>query len=291
MNTYLTVDIGGTKLAAALIKDGVIIERQQIETVSSHSPDVLRAALSDLLLPLSKKADCVAVASTGIISNGQLTALNATNLGGLNQFPLQSVIASITGLHTVVINDAQAAAWAEYFAYSEQYPNMAFITVSTGVGVGLVLNGKLLIGARGIASHAGHMLADPHGHCCGCGRIGCVESVASGRAIERDGEVMFGPNVTGRDIYQYYLTGHPDATLIIKRSASAIAQLIADLTIAVDLDAVVLGGGVGLANGYLSLVDEALSALPDIYHPPILPALCGTNAGLVGAAKWAESII
>ncbi|WP_036823677.1 ROK family protein, partial [Photobacterium sanctipauli] len=98
MKTYLAVDIGGTKLAAALISQGLIIEREQISTPSSQSPEALSDALAALLVPLAQKADVVAVASTGIINNGILHALNPANLGGLNAFPLQAVIAEMTGL-------------------------------------------------------------------------------------------------------------------------------------------------------------------------------------------------
>lgn len=291
MTTYLAVDLGGTKLAAALVKDGVIFDRQQIETSSSASPDDLKTALSTLLLPMSSRADRVAVASTGIINNGVLTALNPSNLGGLNTFPIQSVIASITGLKTTVINDAQAAAWAEFIAYDCQYSNMAFITISTGVGAGLIVNGKLLTGSRGIAGHAGHMLGDPNGPICGCGRKGCVEAIASGRAIGLAGKAYFALPCSGQDVYSHYLNGDAKATEIINRSAAVIAQLVADLAIGLDLDAVVLGGGVGLAQNYLSLVEAKLLTLPAIYRSKLLPALCGADAGIIGALRWAETDI
>lgn len=288
MSTYLAVDLGGTKIAAALIKSGVIIEKKQIETSSSASPNDLKQALSTLLLPMANRADKVAVASTGIINNGVLTALNPSNLGGLNTFPIQAFIASLTGLTTTVVNDAQAAAWAEYIAYEGQYLNLAFITVSTGVGAGFVLDGKLLIGSRGIAGHAGHMLSDPNGPLCGCGRKGCVEAIASGRAMGLAGQEYFNLPCSGQDVYSHYLDGNLPATAIVHRSAAAIAQLIADLTISLDLDAVVLGGGVGLAKNYRALVERELLTLPTIYRPMVLPALCGTDAGVIGVSQWAE---
>ncbi|PSW19931.1 N-acetylmannosamine kinase [Photobacterium sanctipauli] len=290
MKTYLAVDIGGTKLAAALISQGLIIEREQISTPSSQSPEALSDALAALLVPLAQKADVVAVASTGIINNGILHALNPANLGGLNAFPLQAVIAEMTGLETVVINDAQAAAWAEFQALEEQSStSMAFITVSTGVGAGLVNQGNLLVGARGIAGHAGHMLADPTGPQCGCGRIGCVESIASGTAIGREGEAFFGKETTGYDVYQQFLAGNQDAERIVRRSAKAIANLIADLTISLDLDVVTLGGSVGLAEGYLNMVSEYLEAQPAVYRPKVIPAQTGADAGLIGVASWAAN--
>ena len=289
MTTYLAVDLGGTKLAAALVKGGIVSARQQLDTQSDKSPEVLRQNLAALLTSFQDKADRVVVASTGIIQDGQLTALNPLNLGGLDHFPLKAEIETITGLPTLVINDAQAAAWAEHQAAGGQYSNMAFITVSTGVGAGLVIDGQLQIGARGIAGHAGHTLADPNGPVCGCGRRGCVEAIASGTAIGQQGSAVFGTGCTGRDVYQRYLAGDEAAKQIVTRSATVIAQLIADLTITNDLDAVVIGGGVGLATNYLELVEEALSKLPAVYQPILLPAKCSTDAGLIGAALWAQA--
>ncbi|MGF1682887.1 N-acetylmannosamine kinase [Photobacterium minamisatsumaniensis] len=289
MNTFLAVDLGGTKIAAALISNNVVLQREQIATPSAKSPNELTKALSLLLTPLVKQADIVAVASTGIIDNGVLNALNPANLGGLNAFPLQAVIQEITGLETIVINDAQAAAWAEYHALTQPVNNMAFITVSTGVGAGLVLNGELMVGSRGIAGHAGHMLADPNGPVCGCGRTGCVESIASGTAIARQGEAFFGTGISGEIVYQKYLSGDSNAELIIRQSAKVIANLIADLTISLDLDTVALGGSVGLAKGYLGLVRQYLEEQPSIYQPDVIAAVTGADAGLIGVSKWAEN--
>ncbi|MGL4268545.1 MAG: N-acetylmannosamine kinase [Plesiomonas sp.] len=295
MTICLAVDIGGTKLAAALIEEAHtpqprIVQRHVAETRSSGDPQLLTATLSELLAPLAMAADFVAVASTGIIEHGILTALNPQNLGGLNRFPLHSVIAQITGLPVYLINDAQAAAWAEYQAYDRAFSDLAFITVSTGVGAGLVLNHQLVTGSRGIAGHAGHMLADPQGPMCGCGRRGCVEAIASGRAIAAAGQAVLGNACTGLQVYQHYLQGDTKAQAIIQRSASAVADLIANLTITLDLDAIVIGGGVGLAENYITLVEQALAPLPVWYRPSIVPARCRTDAGLIGVAQWAATL-
>lgn len=291
MKTCLAVDIGGTKIAAALVKDNVIVTRVQISTPTSKEASALTVALTDLLTPLALEADHVAVASTGIINHGVLTALNPDNLGGLNHFPLHQVISEITQLPIVVINDAQAAAWFEYKALDQAVSDMAFITVSTGVGAGFVQKEILNTGARGIAGHAGHMLADPNGPVCGCGRKGCVESIASGTAIGVAGQPFFGTDCDGEAVYQHLLAGDKNAIAIVERSASTIANLIADLTISLDLDVVVLGGSVGLASGYLARVKTYLERLPNIYVPDVIAASSGADAGLLGVALWAEQSV
>lgn len=149
---------------------------------ASQTPQALQEALRTLIAPLRAQAVRVAVASTGIIHEGVLTSINPSNLGGLAQFPLVASLSAMTDLPVTAINDAQAAAWAEFCALPDN-DDMVFLTVSTGVGGGVVLNGKLQTGRGGLAGHLGHTQADPAGPLCGCGRRGCVEAIASGRGI------------------------------------------------------------------------------------------------------------
>lgn len=159
--TTLAIDIGGTKLAAALIDNNLrISQRRELPTPASKTPDALREALKALVEPLRAEARQVAIASTGIIQEGMLLALNPHNLGGLLHFPLVQTLEAIAGLPTLAVNDAQAAAWAEYHALPDDIRDMVFITVSTGVGGGVVCDGKLLTGKGGLAGHLGHTLAD-----------------------------------------------------------------------------------------------------------------------------------
>ena len=138
--TTLAIDIGGTKLAAALIgADGQIRDRRELPTPASQTPQALRDALSALVSPLQAHAQRVAIASTGIIRDGSLLALNPHNLGGLLHFPLVKTLEQLTNLPTIAINDAQAAAWAEYQALDGDITDIVFITVSTGVGSRILL--------------------------------------------------------------------------------------------------------------------------------------------------------
>ena len=291
MKPCLAVDIGGTKIAAAIIESGKVIRRQQIATPSSSNPEDMDKALDNLLTPFISEVSTVAVASTGIIKDGILTALNPLNLGGLNNYPLRKVIEHITKKPTVAINDAQAAAWAEYQTLELNRVNMAFITVSTGVGAGVVINNDLLIGTNGIAGHAGHTLADPNGPICGCGRRGCVESIASGTAIGQAGKAFFGDDCTGEIVFKYFSQNDPNAIDIVNRSARAIAHLIADLKMVLDIELVTLGGSVGLAPRYLERVQHYLAQQPSPYQIKIQPARCGADAGLIGAAHWASTTV
>ncbi|MGF1722431.1 N-acetylmannosamine kinase [Vibrio kyushuensis] len=288
MKTCLAVDIGGTKIAAALIQSGQILKLKQLATPSSDNPDELTRALRELVTPLYEQADYLAVASTGIIDEGILTALNPNNLGGLNQYPIAEVFEHLCHRPVMVINDAQAAAWAEYQLLDSMPSSMGFITVSTGVGAGFVINEELVTGLHGIAGHAGHTLADPNGPMCGCGRQGCVESIASGTAIGKAGQLYFGDECTGEMVFTQYLDGDSHAKDIVENAAKTIANLVADLKISLDLQVICLGGSVGLAPKFLSLVQHYLKQLPPAYQIEVIHAHSGANAGLIGVASWAE---
>lgn len=284
----LAIDIGGTKLAAALIDARhQVLERQTLPTPASRTPEALREALQTLITPFSGQMQRVAVASTGIIRDGVLTALNPDNLGGLAQFPLVETLTALTGLPCLAVNDAQAAAWAEYRALPPTVRDMAFITVSTGVGGGIICNGRLLSGRQGLAGHIGHTLADPHGPACGCGRRGCVEAIASGRGISAQAQDDLA-GLSAKAIYALHQQGHPQATQLIERSAHAVARLVADLKASYDCECVVLGGSVGLAEGYLSRVSAFLAQEPAAYHTYLVAAHHQHDAGLLGAAMLAE---
>ncbi|NAZ95282.1 N-acetylmannosamine kinase [Vibrio toranzoniae] len=288
MSVCLAIDIGGTKIAAALIESNHLSQRTQVSTPSSQAPSAMSQTLDDLISPLIGQANYVAVASTGIINDGVLTALNPENLGGLNNYPLKTTLENITFLPCYVINDAQAACWIEYQQINSDITDMAFITVSTGVGAGLVLGGELLVGRRGIAGHAGHMQVAPDGPICGCGRVGCVEAIASGTAITKAGKKRWASVSTGKDIHDKWMSGSDNAKAIFEQSAHAVAQLISNLRITLDIDVVTLGGSVGLASGYLELVESELNTNPRVFRPELKLAQAGADAGLLGAAHWAH---
>ena len=286
--TTLAIDIGGTKLAAALVENNLQVrERHELPTPVSKTPQALRAALQTLVAPLQGRANRVAIASTGIIREGALLSLNPHNLGGLMHFPLTQTLEQITGLPTLTINDAQAAAWAEYHALGGEYRDLVFITVSTGVGGGVVSGGKLLTGIGGLAGHLGHTLADPHGPMCGGGRVGCVAAIASGRGIAAAAEGALA-GCDAKTIFSCAGQGDEQASRLIHRSARTLARLVADVKATTDCQIVVIGGSVGLAEGYLALVEHYLAQEPLAYHVELLAAHYRHDAGLLGAALLAQ---
>ncbi|WP_435928871.1 N-acetylmannosamine kinase [Dryocola sp. BD613] len=289
--TTLAIDIGGTKLAAALIdREMYIIDRCELATPASKTQDALQVRLAELVAPFTARAQRVAIASTGIIQEGALNAINPDNLGGLARFPLVEAVTRLTRLPCIAVNDAQAAAWAEYHALREDISDMVFLTVSTGVGGGIVSNGRLLVGTGGLAGHLGHTLADPNGPRCGCGRIGCVEAIASGRGIAAAAR----DDLAGCDaktIFARAQQGHAQAAALKQRSAQTLARLIADIKASTDCQLVVIGGSVGLSEGYLELVRANLNEEPATYRTRLSAARHQHNAGLLGAALLAQEVM
>ncbi|OZN25915.1 N-acetylmannosamine kinase [Actinobacillus seminis] len=285
----LAIDIGGTKIATALVENNQISQRHQITSPQENTGIAMCNTLACLVQQYQGQFDYIAVASTGIINQGRLTALNPKNLGGLAEFPLYKGLASVSDKPIFLLNDVQAAAFAEY---QQEDPNtvqnFVFITVSTGVGGGIVQNGHLLTEPNGVAGHIGHTLADPNEVMCGCGRRGCVEAVASGRAIEAISSQWENP-CSPKQVFELFRKNDEKATALVERSAKAIANLIANLRISLDTQKVVIGGSVGLADGYLSLVKKFMQNQPHFYHCSVRPAKFGNDAGLIGAAAWGNA--
>nr|VUD31207.1 N-acetylmannosamine kinase [Raoultella sp. NCTC 9187] len=183
----------------------------------------------------------------------------------------------------------KAAAWAEYQALPEKVGEMLFLTVSTGVGGGVVSRGRLHTGSGGLAGHCGHTLADPHGPRCGCGRTGCVEAVASGRGIAAGAEGELS-GLDAKAIFDRAAQGNLQAERLMRRSAQRLARLIADLKAVTDCQLVVVGGSVGLAGGYLPLVNEYLftGTRGSIMSAAgsLLPTRCGpAGRGIMGTGR------
>lgn len=290
MIACLAIDIGGTKIAAALVRfnqhQPEIQQRIQIPTPQNPNATALESSLKHIIQQFQGQFERVSIASTGIIKEGVLTALNPKNLGELAFFPIAEVVTRYTNAPITLLNDAQAAACAEYLQH-QAVKNFAFITVSTGVGGGIILNNNLFSGTNGIAGHIGHTLADPNGELCGCGRKGCVESVASGRAIAKYSQ-QWQPPCDTPEVFQRFRNGDLNAKALVDRSAYAIANLIADLTISLDIQCITLGGSVGLADGYLARVKHFLNEMPAIYQPQLTLAHHAQDAGLIGAAWYAQ---
>lgn len=278
------VDLGGTKIAAARIEAGQIAARARATTDAGASGEALVAAMGSLLKELGYvRGDPLGIAVSGRIdAQGRWHAVNLGTLRAVSAIPLRDLARRVIG-HCRCLNDAAAAVLAEAgFGAGRGAANLAYVTVSTGVGGGLMIDGRVLSSASGLAGHIGFAGSRLGDRACGSGRFGTVESVAGGRAIA-EAAALAGHAMDARGVIEAAAAGAPWAEAIIDRSARAVAVLIADLGAILGLDLAILGGSIGLSDGYLHRVRDALDDEPALFRVPLATAGLGVDAPLFGA--------
>lgn len=282
----ISIDVGGTKIAAALIEQGKILERREIPSVIHQQLDSLADVLLTLCDTWIERADALAVACTGQVAKNSVKFLG---VGPDAELFLRQQLEQSFQLPVTIINDAAAAAWAEYAAREDQ-DTLVYITVSTGVGGGLVQGGRLVTSTDGFCAHLGHMsIPQPieYQQECSCGRVNCVESISSGRAIARQASDILGVSVTCKEVFDHHLD-NPAIARLLDRSAVAIVELIANIKAITGTEVVVLGGSLGLSIVFRERVQQGLALLPDIYRVTLLTPVSGANADLIGAALYSQ---
>jgi glucokinase len=276
VHVALAVDVGGTKLAAGL----VTVEGDLVTSATSPTPrDVDAESLFSVVLAL---CDAVGgdgqVVVCGVGCGGPMTRggeeVSPLNIPAWRRFPLRARLAQATGLPTFVDNDAKALALGEgWKGAAAGCDNFIAMVVSTGVGGGIVLDGRLLDGADGNAGHIGHVIVEPEGRLCVCGARGCLEAEASGLAIAA---------VTGRP------AAEADAATVA-RTGRLVGQAVASVANLLDLRLAVVGGSVALGFGHpffaaaQAELDER-ARLEFSAGARIVPVGLGERGPLVGAA-------
>jgi glucokinase len=309
------VDIGGTKVAGGVVDaDGRVLAQTRRDTPADDVAgvrDTIVAVVAELAAAYPVTA--VGIGAAAWINASGSTVLFAPNLAWRDE-PLRDYVATAVGLPTVLENDANVAAWAEfrYGAARDADDSMVMITVGTGIGGGIVLNGGLWRGTNGIAAELGHMLSVPDGHPCGCGRLGCLEQYASGSALVRFARAGARQDPERAAILLELAVGDPLAingpmvtTAAQKGDAvarDAFAQIgywlgvaMADLAQIIDPQILVVGGGV-IDAGELLMGPTERTYRDQLAQRGRLPvaalkaAETGNTAGVVGAADLARRI-
>ena len=298
----LAIDIGGTKLAAALVDDaGTVLRRAEAPTPVARAED--DAAVAEALIDLARSV-CgeETPRAVGLASAGPLDLVAGTaspvNIPSWRDFPLRDVVAgAFAGAETVLLGDAVAAAVGEHWRGAGRGAEaMLGIVVSTGVGGGLILDGRAYSGPTGNAGHFGHMPTDLEPVRCACGMAGCVEALASGPSMVRwakqQGWRPDEPEADARTLSQDAQAGNAVAQAAFNRAADALACGIVGAAALLDLDLVVIGGGVAAAGEVLltplrtHLTRRA--TLSFVQRVQAHPGTLGRNAGLIGAARSAQ---
>ncbi|MET9801792.1 ROK family protein [Streptomyces sp. NPDC006368] len=303
---YGALDIGGTKIAGALVDaEGRLVARAQRPTPARRPAEELMGAVTAVLDELSAHAAWGALSRMGIAGAGPVDTAAGTvspvNIPGWRGFPLVERVRTHPrmplGVRPVLVGDAVAMAAAEHWMGAARgVDNALCMVVSTGVGGGLILNGALHAGRSGNAGHIGHITVDLDGSVCPCGARGCVEGLASGTAIATHAQAAgwappAGVAATAAAVAASARAGDSRAQAAYDRAAQALAAGIAATIALVELDLVVIGGGVAQAGDTLfaplrrRLAEYAV--LDFARDVPVVPARLALDAGLIGAAAAA----
>lgn len=280
----LAVDFGGTKTSAARIVNGRVIKHVELKTAGMADIDAQINAITNLLDQLSiSSEDKLGFAVTGRITDGIWHALNKKTLTEINMVPLHKILVEKFQREVFILNDAQAATIGEHaIGAAKQFSSAAYVTISTGVGGGLIINNQPVISADGLAGHFGFSTSRMNGGKCGSGRFDTFESIASGNALVKFAEQAGRNGYDGKAVFDAHLSGEGWATKIIENSARAIAELCVNLKVMLGLEVIILGGSIGLAQGYLNLVEQYISKESDSFRIKIKPSILGENAALLG---------
>lgn len=300
------IDLGGTKIASGLFDSkGEIRNRERMETAHARTAKEVVQRMIDMIRSVSQGRPLagVGLASPGMVNSKDGIVLRGTNLPEWNQVPLKKWMGEALGVEVQVVNDANAAAWGEYVrGAGKGSENMIYVTFSTGIGAGIVLNGKLLLGTNSFAGELGHNMIEPDGPVCTCGNRGCWEMFASGTAIrdaalERMGNrpsiikelaTAQGEGVSARHVFEASKLGDPIAVEVVNRAIRYMALGLANAIHTFNPDRIVIGGGVSKAGDQLfpALRDQTGKLVMEAYRGTyeIVPAGLKDDVGLIGAA-------
>lgn len=314
MSLTIGIDVGGTKVLGGVVDEAGKV----LTTARKDTPRQGGSALTQTIADVAKElleqhsVASVGVSAAGFVSSDRKTMLATPNIADWNGVDLDNQLITLIGLPVVIENDANAAAWGEAkFGAGKNQAHMMMLTVGTGIGGGVVVNGALYRGAFGIAAEFGHMRVVPEGHICGCGARGCFEQYASGNALLRhareainaspevarnllsrgDGTVA---GLTGQAITEAARDGDPVALAAFNTTGQWLGAGIASLSVLLDPACVVIGGGVIDAGEILlkptrESLERNMPFAGKHPYPQIIAAQLGNEAGLVGVADLARS--
>ena len=306
------IDVGGTKIAGGVVDThGRILEELKVQS-PAEDVEAIEEAIASLVIALASRHEiaCVGIGAAGYVDSGRSHVLFAPNLAW-RDLDLKAEMEARVQLPVVVENDANAAAWGEFaFGAGKDVDDFLLVTVGTGVGGGIVLDGHLHRGAFGVAAEIGHMRVVPGGVQCGCGNRGCLESYASGTALVREARAAalagsllardlldrVGGDVsaiTGPLITEAARAGDVFAVDLLSDLGTWLGEGIASLAAVLDPAMVAIGGGVSEAEDLLLDPTRAAFAkqLTGRGHRPVAEirrAELGNKAGLIGAADLAR---
>ena len=300
------IDIGGTKISAGVVdSSGNLIDSSKCSTPAEGGKELISSVVN-LVKELNKKHEIkgIGISIAALISSDYGTIVGAPNIANLSKLNFANEIKEEFKLPIIIENDANSAMWAEFkFGNAKGLNPVMFFIIGTGVGGGLVIDGKLFKGANGIGAEFGHMCVVPNGLLCGCGAKGCIEQYASGGALiryaneallanpDKSEEVLsFGEGkLSGTALTKAAKAGNELALAAFSKQADWLGLACASYSLIIDPQAIIIGGGVVDAGElFLAPVRAAMRKympFAESHVPPkIIAAKFGNDAGLIGAA-------
>lgn len=310
------VDLGGTKILALIVDaGGHVLGEDERPTEVTRGPEAVLARIGDSLRAAMAAAHVRAIAALGVATPGPIdfargVIVEAANLPGWHEVPVAARLGELFGCPALLENDANAAAWGEFTLGTgpDRPQHLVYLTISTGIGGGLVLDGRLYRGADGAAGELGHIPIVPDGPPCGCGARGCLEALASGTAIARRAREMLAAGrapilarlagddtLTAELVHQAAEAGDADAALVIAEAGQHLGRGLATVINLFNPEVIVLGGGVAKIGARLlepalaTMHAQALSLPARRVH--VVPAALGHRAGALGVAVLARGLL
>jgi glucokinase len=303
----LAADLGGTNLrVAAVDSDGRILYRARRETPSAERAEeivsIISEAAKECLENVEDNVKAIAAAVPAIIDFANGITLRLPNIPALNNFRLAAALEGALKLPCILENDANAAAIGEnWLGASKDLKNSILVTLGTGIGGGIIIDGKIYRGAKGTAGEIGHICVEPFGAPCGCGARGCVEQYASATAIVRmavelqnrfpETELSKKTDLSALDIYECGKRGDNLALEVFRLQGFYLGIVLADLINIFNPEAFIIGGGA--ASGWDLFINETTKQISErayrepAKHAKLIRAELGDDAGILGAARVA----
>lgn len=313
MPHYIGIDLGGTNIKTGVIDEtGKLLAKASTPTRAAEGSkvvvDVMAKAAHDIAqqagLDISK-VNGIGIGSPGPIDFAKGIVLDTPNLPGFRNAPLRDMIADATGRPAVLENDANAAAFGEFWAGAAKdtaIQSIAMLTLGTGVGSGIIIDGEILHGSAGLGGEGGHMILVPNGRLCGCGQRGCLEAYTSAshtarratEAVADTGQKSSLPrntDLTSEMVFEHAEQGDALALRIVNETAEYLGIACINLCRLLDPQMIVFAGGMIHAGDFLfdkinaAFRKHAWTVAED--HVAIAPASLGNDAGLIGAGAVA----
>ena len=295
------LDLGGTNLrAAAIDRSGKLLDRIAGKTAYSAGREAIVHDMVESIAELRSRVGAAGLAGIGIgvpgfINMASGVIANSNNLACLENFALRDELSRRLGAPVILENDANAAALGEqWIGAGRGVPDLVLLTLGTGIGGGIVSDGKILRGTQGMAGELGHITVVPNGNPCGCGNRGCVEKHASATAITAMAKLLgLGDNLPAKDVYDLAIAGNDKAKIIFVSMGESLGIVLATLVNTFNFPLYLLSGGVlGAWDLFSPAMLDEIGRRSFTYRatsPRIEKAQLGNEAGLYGAAclPWA----